>query len=139
MREARPDPKFPMNLSSYTLSIDEVATPKLIGEVISQLPNHEDPFATLAVDTYTYIQCLWTEDGFILEYQDGSIDRHYCSGDYLSSDAVIAALVQYHNNEDIWRTNIEFYRKNLRGFWGNLGYQIGCFIGSLTRGFKGSN
>ena len=127
-----------MNLSSYTLSIDEVASPKLIGEVIAQLPNREDPFAVLAIDKNTYMQCLWTEDGFVLEYQDGSIDRHYCSGDYLSSDTVNAAFVQYHNKENSWRTNIEFYRKNLRGFWGNLGYQIGYFIGSFTRGYKGS-
>jgi len=90
------------------------------------------------MDSGNYMQLLWTPEGFILEYQEGSIDRHYCSKDYLLSDVVESALIQYLNGEDGWRSDIGFYRKNIRGFWGNLGYQLGYFLSFIMRGFKGA-
>ncbi|MCW8880356.1 MAG: hypothetical protein OQK51_25130 [Kangiellaceae bacterium] len=125
-----------MKISSYTLQIDKEANESLIDEVISKLPERDDPFAILSKDDMNYMQCLWTEQGFILRYQEGSIDRHYCSSDFLDGINVVRAFKQYLCGENAWKDSCEFYLMNHRGFWGSLGYKTGLFFGSILRGFK---
>ena len=125
-----------MKLSSPTLSVDALANPELLREVLGRLPNRENPYAVLAMDSGTYMQFLWTPEGFILEYQGGSIDRHYCSKDYLLSEVVESALIQYLNGESVWCSDIGFYRKNIRGFWG-VRLPVGVFYQLNHTRFQG--
>ena len=56
-----------------------------IAQAHQNLMEEGDPFAILSKTEMTYIQTAGgSEEGFVLEYQDGSLDRHFrCSDEQL--------------------------------------------------------
>ena len=125
-----------MKLISPTLNIEQEANEKLVQEVIEKLPDKDDPFAILAKTELSYIQTLWTKEGYIIEYQVESINNHYISVDYFSQTQVVQIFNQYLSSEDSWHQKYEFIKKDIGGFWGNIGFMVGNFFGSFVRGFK---
>ena len=125
-----------MKITSPTLNIDENASDSIIQSIFSALPEKSDPYVILEVSDMSYLQSVWTENGFIVEFQIDSIDQHYIINNALTCDQVVQLFTLYFTSDDRWLGNYEYTRKNLRGFWGGLGYSIGNFVGSITRGFK---
>ena len=66
-----------MKFIAPKLNIDQEATNVLIESSISALKGEVDSFAILSKDEMTYMQALCTENGFIVQFQIGSIDEHY--------------------------------------------------------------
>jgi hypothetical protein len=60
-------------------------------------------------------------DGFVLEYQDGSLDSHYrCVDDNLELSAIQRAFQLYFAGDDRWRTEYEWQSvdlSNLKKRW----------------------
>ena len=125
-----------MKITSPTLNVDENASESIIQMVFSKLPEKSDPFVIMEAYEMCYIQSVWTEDGFIVEFQIDSIDQHFVLNNTLTNSQASQLFIQYFNKNDSWLKDYKYTRKNLRGFWGGLGYSIGNFIGNITRGFK---
>jgi len=88
-----------MKIICPTLNKEEEATLQNIAEIIRLLENKEDTFVILEKDALTYMQALWTRDGYDLEYQDGNILEHYWLSELVTQDDVIWALQSYLKGE----------------------------------------
>lgn len=66
----------------------------------------DEQFAILGTEPDTYIQCAAIGDQpghYILEYQDGSLDRHYQAGDGpITMDRVLSAFTKYLRRDASW-------------------------------------
>ncbi len=120
-----------MKLLSPALNIDKIATPKLIEEAVLGLQGNEDPFLVLKSDELTYLQVLWVDAGYQLEYQSGSIGRHYISTDTLDANRVIEVLNDYLTGQAAWHQGISFNLKEIRDTSGRLWRSLGYFFGKL--------
>ena len=85
-------------------------TAELIARHIRSLGDDGDSFAILARDSQVYMQAAGdVDDGFMLEYRNGSESEHYvCTNPYLSHDDVIQAMQRYLENDSRWKTDIEW-------------------------------
>ena len=62
-----------MQLESPHLKESITATADSISELAFRMVGAQDPFAIVAQNELTFAQVLWTDTGFILEYQAGSL------------------------------------------------------------------
>lgn len=125
-----------MKLSSPTLGIDQDASPALIEEVISALPGRADLFAILVREHLSYVQTCWTPEGFVFEYQIGSVRQHFVASTFLTTGEVVQAFTEYLSGSNEWRSRYQFSRKKIGGFWFRTGNAVGRVFGSLVRGFR---
>jgi len=125
-----------MKITSPTLNVNEKASESIIESIFLELPEKSDPYVILEISDLSYLQSVWTEDGFIVEFQIDSIDQHFVLNKVITYSQVVQLFILYFNGDEVWLGNYDYTRKNIRGFWGGLGYSIGNFVGSITRGFK---
>ena len=77
-----------------------------------------EEFAILSGDSAsTYIQCADQNEPpweYILEYQNGSLDEHYCAVDGpITLERAIAAFRKYLNGDASWMTDFEWERMDV--------------------------
>ncbi|TVZ37633.1 hypothetical protein P886_1975 [Alteromonadaceae bacterium 2753L.S.0a.02] len=125
-----------MKLESPKLGIEENATLELIQKVLSSLKEEEGSFAILSESKMSYIQALMTKNGFIVQFQDESLDRHYEFDNYLSRSQTIVLFQKYLNKSPNWSGLLKYKSKNIRGFRGYLGLIVGRFVGGFIRGIN---
>ena len=125
-----------MKLKSPKHNIDENATEALIESTISGLKAEQDAFAILENDAMNYIQALRVEHGFIVQFQNGSVDKHYEFNTYLSRPQTINLFKSYLLGVDNWLVDLSYSKKNLRGFIGSIGFALGSFFSGFIRGYK---
>ena len=123
-----------MKIESPILNVSELATEELVENTIGGLTFGPDNFAVLSKSEMSFIQCLNTEKGFIVQFQEESIDKHYEFIAYLSKSKTIALFQAYLSKSQKWQGSLEYTRVNLRGFWGGLGYTLGRFMGRFYHG-----
>ncbi|ARB45061.1 hypothetical protein [Alloalcanivorax xenomutans] len=98
-----------MRLESPILDAGREATPEAIEEVVRRLPESDDPFVIVSVDSLTYIQAVWAESGFLVEHQEGDLSRHYLSErDDLSVFELIDLLKAYARKDQDWARGVAF-------------------------------
>lgn len=117
------------------------ATADALHALIPALAGREDPFAILSrgAEDMTYMQTLCTPDGYLVEYQEGSLGRHFRTvRQDLSAEDVIAAFQSYAAGEKGWRTLFEYRRVKLGGSWYHFGYALGKAWGSFRKGIAES-
>jgi hypothetical protein len=75
-----------------------------------------EEFAILGPDL-TYIQCAERREppyDYVLEYQDGSLDRHYRAVDGpITLDRVTAAFLKYRRGDASWRDDFRWEKLEL--------------------------
>jgi hypothetical protein len=125
-----------MKLTSPINNIDENATEALIESTISGLKAEPDAFAILENDEMNYIQALRVEHGFIVQFQNGSVDKHFEFDTYLSRPQTIALFKSYLHGIENWQGDLAYSKTDLRGFAGRIGFAIGSFFGGFVRGYK---
>jgi ribosomal protein S18 acetylase RimI-like enzyme len=110
------------------------ASSEALRAVIPALAGQENPYAILSgSDPMTFMQALWTPTGHVVEYQEGSVGRHYRTVHReLSAEDVIAAFQSYASGESAWRTMFDYQRVEV----GSRGYHAGHAIGRAWGGFK---
>jgi hypothetical protein len=103
-----------MKLNGFGESVEQPSAEQL-EEALRSLPGGPDSFAILTRSEGSYIQVLGGgESGYVLEYQEGSLDRHYfCPDPDLGIDAVVAAFQSYARDDDDWRTALSWRRQKL--------------------------
>jgi hypothetical protein len=110
------------------------ATRELIATVIAELPTAPsgDQFAILGPDDLTYVQTLLTPDGFVLQYQEGSTERHFEStrGDVREAE-VVEALGAYLDGNPAWRWPFEWRPVEVRPVSYRLGLGTGRLLGRI--------
>lgn len=122
-----------MKIEAPSLGVACEATEELISEVIPKLERLRDPLVILSSSDSTYIQALWTEDGFDLEYQDGSTEQRYLASSSLSASQVEHAFVNYLRGNSDWRGQYEFKRKVAEGDpYYRAGRSLGRVVGKLA-------
>lgn len=117
------------------------ATAEALHALIPALAGREDPFAILSrgAEDMTYMQALWTPAGYLVEYQEGSLGRHFRTvREDLSAEDVIAAFQSYAAGESGWRTLFEYRRVKLGGRWYHFGYDLGRAWGNFRTGIAES-
>ena len=76
-----------------------------------------EDFAILGDDPDTYIQCAQQREppyDHDLEYQEGSLDRHYQAVDApITFDRVIGAFIRYIRRDGSWRSYFRWERLEL--------------------------
>ena len=125
-----------MKLISPTLDVNEEATTESIANVIQSLEGRDDPFAILEQNELTYLQALWTPDGYHLEVQEGNVDQHFQSTSPVPKEQVISCFQAYLSNDHSWKSEIEFEQKIIRDIPFRLGRAVGQFFGGFVRGLN---
>ena len=77
---------------------------------IRSLTGKGDSFAILARADQDYIQTSGdSRNGFVLEYREGSEEKHFsCSSTELSVEQVISAFQSYLAADDKWKSELEW-------------------------------
>lgn len=94
------------------------------GQIIAEVTENDilsvidgEDFAILAIDSDTYIQCAEQREPpyeYVLEYQDGSVDRHYQAADGpITLDRVISAFLKYLRNDLSWQSDFRWEKMDL--------------------------
>ncbi len=105
-----------MELSTGTGQQFSDPTPAEIAGVLASLPGGEDSFAILEQDDMVYIQTAGgaSEAGFVLEYQEGSLERHYRStNDELPLETVTRAFQLYAARNPAWKSLTSWEQEDL--------------------------
>jgi hypothetical protein len=86
-----------------------------IAEELAALSGGGDSFAVLSRDELTYIQAAGARsEGFVLEYQEGSIDQHYRSTeDNLHLSTVTDVFQLYAVGDSAWRSRATWRHDDL--------------------------
>lgn len=80
-----------------------------ISRAIGSLNQGGNGFAILAIEEEAFVQAAGSiMDGFILEYRDGSWDRHFQTSQAVSTNQVIQAMQQYAAGDESWRTSFSW-------------------------------
>src|SRR5262245_50210152 len=98
-----------MTLTSLDTRYDE-PDPQTIATVLAGLDGGRHVLATLGESELAYVQASGSvQSGFALDYQDGSLDRHYRSrGDVLSLEHVTGVFQKYARGDATWREGIDW-------------------------------
>jgi hypothetical protein len=94
----------PSMISSPHLAQVQEATENLIEQVVAKLPHQSDPYVILETGEGTYMQALWTKEGFVLEHQLVTLSCHYETRALVTHEQVIAALKSYAFGKYDWTT-----------------------------------
>ncbi len=100
-----------------TTSNTEILNPPRaqIRRTLEGLDGDDNYFAILTADDGAFVQTAWShEDGFILEYQDGDLSRHYRAKQTgIPHEAIVQAFSDYQAGNERWRTQFEWERLDL--------------------------
>ena len=88
-------------------------SPVSITSALTSLKPDSNSFAILERTDTTYLQIsMQSSDEFILEYQDGSLDKHFQANVYDLSD-VTCAFKAYAARDESWKTQFDWQRIEL--------------------------
>lgn len=83
--------------------------PEIIPDILDVLVGRRNPFLIVERGNEVYIQTMWTEDGYLLEYRDGSEAEHYEAPHPLKA-AEVARVIQGYLTHSSWQDGCEFER-----------------------------
>ena len=98
-------------------AVTEPVSDELIEKKVYSLTGEGDSFMILSVDEMTYMQASGDpRGGFMLEYQDGSLEQHYyCADTDISAGKVTDAFRSYLAGDGKWRKKYHWKRENEGG------------------------
>lgn len=79
------------------------ASRNLIVDLVPFLAKRDDPFIVLEADDDVYMQTLWTEGGYLLEYRAGSARAHFRAIANLSVESAVETLTDYALRGNRWK------------------------------------
>jgi serine/threonine protein kinase HipA of HipAB toxin-antitoxin module len=128
-----------VNISTPVRPAPIPATDSSIAAIVAEIQGTNDPFLILGGDDQQrYMQALETPTGFVLDFQEGSIDQHYrTKREDLSSQEIIDAFRQYLAWGGKGRPAFDYERIELRRPSYRVGFSLGNLVGRLVRFFRG--
>jgi hypothetical protein len=86
--------------------INNVSEAEIIAE-FNKFGEENDDFVVLSKNDMNYIQAApgdFEGEGLVLEYQDGSLDRHFSASDTnISKEQILSVFLAYLKGEDSWK------------------------------------
>jgi hypothetical protein len=86
--------------------INNVSEAEIIAE-FNKFGEENDDFVVLSKNDMNYIQAApgdFEGEGLVLEYQDGSLDRHFSASDTnISKELILSVFLAYLKGEDSWK------------------------------------
>ena len=117
-----------LTLTTHDTGFDDPDAPT-IAAVLASLDGSGRVLATLGRSHLTYLQASGSSRaGFVLEYQEDSLDQHYCSrAADVSLEHATAMFQQYARGDDSWRQgtaweHVPFVPKKIPWFSTWVGY-----------------
>jgi hypothetical protein len=110
-----------MIIYSPALDLDKEATEQDIESAVKSIQGLKDPFILIMKNEMNFAQVLWTEKGFIFEFQEISLANHYEAVAFLSADDAFMLLTEYFNNREEWKRQYTFRVKKVAGISWYLG------------------
>lgn len=89
-----------------------LAYPEMIPDILTVLPKRDNPYLVVTREGEHYMQTLWTEAGFLLEFRDGNAEAHFQARSHLDADKV-AEIIQGYILNSQWRDSTAFDRVSL--------------------------
>ena len=126
-----------MIIHAPILKREEEATAENIAEIVRRLPGKDKPFAILRKTNMTFIQILWTAEGYILAYQENDIHHIYRARELISQEDAIWALQSYLKGEERWKSKFDFEHKPIDSPIVKISYTLGTIVGKIIQFFKG--
>jgi hypothetical protein len=126
-----------MIIHAPTLHREEEATAENIAEIVRRLKGKDKPFAILRKTNMTFIQILWTSEGYILAYQENDIHHIYRAEEFLSQADAIWALQLYLKGEERWKSKFAFEHKTLDNPLVTISYKLGTIAGKIIQFIRG--
>ena len=120
-----------------TLTREEEATAENIAEIVRRLKGKDKPFAILRKTNMTFIQILWTPDGYILAYQENDFQHIYRARELVSQADTIWALQSYLKGEEHWKSKFDFEHKKMDNPIVKISYTLGTIAGKIIQFIKG--
>ena len=99
---------------------------------LKDLKGENDSFAILEKAQMTYIRTSGSPaDGFVLEYQDGSLDQHFaCSDPDLDSQRVTRAFTLFLDDDQSYKTEFNWEKQDVGdGEWSR---STEIIVGAIT-------
>jgi DnaJ-domain-containing protein 1 len=94
----------------------ESPSPDDIEAIVASLGGTQNDFAILQKNEWTYLQTANQKNlGYILEYQEGSLQRHYQTASNLTADQVKQAFIWYLQGDKRWLSAFIWTRIELGG------------------------
>ena len=81
----------------------EHAGPDLVMRAVCSLGPAGNEFIIVAKDEMTYLQARVCKPGFTLEYQEGSLDKHYQAISRVPGHELDTAFKAYADGDDLWK------------------------------------
>jgi hypothetical protein len=79
-----------------------------VAELLKQIKKTDDPFLIVEESEMTYMQVLWTSKGYIVEYQEGSIKKHFQSIEKVTMTEAKKSIELYLDGDLAWKDRIEY-------------------------------
>jgi len=70
-----------------------------------------------------YVQALATENGFVIQFQNGSLDEHYEFDTYLSRPKTIDLFIAYMNGITEWKGSLKYSKAEITGMAEKIGFE----------------
>jgi len=103
---------MPLCLSTSTVDAIHHPSDEVIRGILAGLPSLKEPFAILEISPGTYVQTYWSENGYELEFQEGTVDRHYRVTRWLSREETVDAFLRFAGGDRPWINEAVFQRLN---------------------------
>lgn len=125
-----------MIIKAPALNREETATNENIVEIVRRLKGKEQPFAILEKNATSFIQTLWTPQGYILAYQENDLEHIYRARELVSQTDAIWALQSYLKGDVFWKAQFAFEHKTVDNLT-NLAYKVGTIAGKIIKFIRG--
>jgi len=83
------------------------ARPEMISDIVAVLAKRQDPYLVVARSDEYYMQTLWTDQGYILEFREGNAASHYRGSALFDADTV-ASIIRRFVLKEPWQTAVVF-------------------------------
>lgn len=103
-----------MKFSSPILKRAIKADKTKLSELLKMIKKTENPFLIVSESEMNYIQVFWTSKGYIVEYQEGSIKKHFESVEKVTMTEARKSIELYMDGDKSWKERIEYVKMKVQ-------------------------
>lgn len=82
-------------------------------DLLKGIQKTDNPFLIVSESEMVYMQVFWTYKGYIIEYQEGSLKKHYESTKKVSLTETRKTIELYLDGDKSWKKRLEYVKMNL--------------------------
>lgn len=102
--------KFTSPVLKRTIKADKTK----LADLLKMIKKTDDPFLIVSESEMTYIQVFWTSKGYIIEYQEGSIKKHFESVKKVTMTEARKSIELYMDGDKSWKDRVEYIKMKIQ-------------------------